>query len=47
MDKPVVIDKPFLTSKGAGTAFDFGFAIAALMCGEEKANELKRKMQYE
>ncbi len=42
----VVVDGKIITSRGAGTAADFGFAIASALCGEDKANEIKRTMQY-
>jgi 4-methyl-5(b-hydroxyethyl)-thiazole monophosphate biosynthesis len=45
-DKPVVIDGNIITSKGAGTAGDFGFALAGLLCGGDKADALRRQMLW-
>lgn len=42
----VVTDGKFITAKGAGAAADFGFELAKILCGEEKANEIKAQMQY-
>lgn len=42
----VVTDGKFITAKGAGAAADFGFELAKILCGEDKANEIKAQMQY-
>ena len=42
----VVRDGRIITSKGAGTAADFGFEIAACLVGAEKAAEVRKTMQY-
>ncbi len=38
-------DGNVITARGAGVALDFGFAIAAALCGEETAEKLRRSMQ--
>lgn len=45
-DKPVVVDGNIITAEGAGAAADFGFALAGLLYGEEKAKKLRSKMRY-
>ncbi|MDE0835244.1 MAG: hypothetical protein OSA84_02700 [Akkermansiaceae bacterium] len=35
-------DALFLTSRGAGTAVEFGLAFVELLCGEEAADEVGR-----
>ena len=42
----VVCDGHIITAKGAGRASDFGFLLAALLVGDEKALEVRRAMQY-
>jgi 4-methyl-5(b-hydroxyethyl)-thiazole monophosphate biosynthesis len=41
-DERVVRDEQLLTSRGAGTALDFGLALVALLCGEAKSAEIAR-----
>ena len=41
----VVVDGSFITAKGAGCALEFGFAIVAEVCGEEKAEAIAAAMQ--
>ena len=41
-----VCDGIFITGKGAGAAADFGFLIVELLCGADKAKELRGVMQY-
>ncbi len=36
----VVVDGTLITSRGPGTAFEFGLALVAALCGEEKAAEV-------
>lgn len=43
--EPVCRDGNILTARGAGVAPEFGFAIAAALCGEEKADCLRKSMQ--
>lgn len=40
-------DGNFITSRGMGTAFDFGLAIVEHICGKEKRDELARITIYE
>ncbi len=43
---PVEIDGHVVTSRGMGTAVDFGLAIVGIFCGQEKADGLARKIVY-
>ncbi|MCM1111978.1 MAG: DJ-1/PfpI family protein [Muribaculum sp.] len=43
---PVEIDGNVVTSRGMGTAIDFGLAVAELFCGQEKAQELAAGIVY-
>lgn len=45
-DGPVEIDGNVVTSRGMGTAIDFGLAVAGLFCGEEKVKELAKGIVY-
>ena len=45
-DRAVVVDGSVVTSAGAGTAFEFGLALAGLLAGEETAQSLAQKMVY-
>lgn len=42
----VVLDGNIITAKGAGRASDFGFLLAGILAGGEKALEIRRAMQY-
>ena len=42
---PVECDGRVITSRGAGTALLFGRALAAALCGEEKADKAYRALQ--
>ncbi len=42
----VVCDGNVITAKGAGYASEFGFLLAGLLCGGEKAKEVRKAMQY-
>lgn len=41
-----VVDGKIITGKGAGAASDFGFAMLALLKGQETADKIKETMQY-
>ena len=42
---PVNIDGKIITARGAGVAVDFGLALAETLCGEAKADKIKRSLQ--
>lgn len=44
---PVVISDKVITSKGAGTAHLFGFALLSLLKNDEEAEKLRKSMMYE
>jgi protein deglycase len=44
--KCVITDENITTSKGPGTAVDFGLELVRILKGEKKRNELARSMQY-
>lgn len=46
-EEKTVLSGNVLTSRGAGTAFDFGLRLLALLKGEKIARELARAMCYE
>lgn len=43
---PVEVSGNVITSRGMGTAIDFGLAILGIFCGEEKADELAKGIVY-
>lgn len=43
---PVEISDHVITSRGMGTAIDFGLAIAGVLCGEEKAQKMAETIVY-
>ncbi len=45
--EPVVVDGKLITSRGAGTANQFAFALAEALCGKEEAATLKAAVQWE
>lgn len=45
--EPVVIDGKFITSRGLGTAIDFGLTLTALLKGKEEADSIARKIVYD
>lgn len=40
----VVMDGGVITSRGAGTALDFGLALVRELCGQEKADEIAKSI---
>jgi 4-methyl-5(b-hydroxyethyl)-thiazole monophosphate biosynthesis len=44
--EPVCVDGNIITAKGAGTSLEFGYKLAELLCGREKALSLAQSMQY-
>jgi len=47
VSEPVVADGNTITSKGAGTANHFAFALVASLLGQERADSLKAALQWE
>ncbi|MBR1749597.1 MAG: DJ-1/PfpI family protein [Ruminococcus sp.] len=45
MPKLVIHDGIFITGKGPGAAFKFGFKLAELLCGKEKSLAVETNMQ--
>ena len=43
-DERVVVDGHCVTSRGPGTALEFALQLVALLCGEDKANEVAAPM---
>jgi 4-methyl-5(b-hydroxyethyl)-thiazole monophosphate biosynthesis len=43
---PVEVDGNVITSRGMGTAIDFGLAVAEIFCGREKTEELAKSIVY-
>ena len=41
----VVVDGRVITARGMGVAMEFGLALVALLCGEQKATELRAATQ--
>lgn len=44
-DDPVVIDGKVVTSRGAGTAMEFGLALVELLAGAEVRRQLEERLQ--
>ena len=42
----VVVDKNVTTSRGMGTAMDFGLSLIAQLMGQEKADEIAESVVY-
>jgi protein deglycase len=47
LGEKVVEDGPLVTSRGAGTALEFGLALVARLCGREAAEEVARAVMME
>lgn len=47
LDVPVAQDGNIITSKGAGTAFQFAFALAEALCSSDRAEHLKAGIQWQ
>ena len=45
-DKSVVVDGGFITARGAGAAFRFGFTLLATLRGAQVADEVAHAIQY-
>ncbi len=45
-EENVEVDGHVVTSRGMGTATDFGLAIGAIFCGQDKAEEIKKQVVY-
>ena len=45
--EPVVVDGRYITSRGLGTAIDFGLTLTELLKGKEEADSIARKIVYE
>jgi 4-methyl-5(b-hydroxyethyl)-thiazole monophosphate biosynthesis len=46
LDVPVVVSGNIITSKGAGTATEFGFCLLSLLAGSATAEDIKGKMKF-
>ena len=46
MKEPVAVSEHVTTSRGLGTALDFGLAIVERYCGKEKADEIATAVVY-
>ncbi|MBQ9913141.1 MAG: DJ-1/PfpI family protein [Clostridia bacterium] len=44
-EKYVVRDGNIITAKGAGVAIDFGLEIVSAVCGQDKADEIRKAIQ--
>ena len=44
---PVCVDGNIVTSRGLGTAAEFGFCLLELLQGKEKAEEIKKSIVYQ
>lgn len=45
--EPVVVDGNIVTSRGLGTAMEFGFKLLELLEGKEKENQIKKAIIYQ
>ena len=46
VQEPVSVDGHIITSRGMGTAIPFALKLTALLCGEEKADEISRSILF-
>jgi len=46
LDEPVVNDGNVVTSRGAGTALDFGLELVARLVGEERADQIAQSIHF-
>lgn len=46
VDEDVVIDGPIITSRAAGTAYDFGLALVSLLTSPTKSEEVRYGIKY-
>ena len=46
VQEPVSVDGHIITSRGMGTAIPFALKLTALLCGEEKADEISRSIIF-
>lgn len=46
IDGQVAADGTVITARGAGAAAEFGFTLVSMLAGAEKADSLRREMQY-
>ena len=46
VDAHVVVDGPFVTARAAGSAYEFGFTLAALLASPEKSEEVRHGIHY-
>lgn len=44
---PVVVDGNIVTSRGLGTAMEFGFRLLEILVSKEKADEIKEAIIYQ
>ena len=46
VNEDVVVDDRIITSRAAGTAYDFGFALVSLLASPSKSEEVRHGIQY-
>ena len=46
LEEPVVASKNIITSRGAGTAAEFGFCLLSLLAGNEVSADVREKMLF-
>ncbi len=45
-ERQVVVDGRIVTARAAGSAFEFGLCLIGLLCGPEKAEEVRHAVHY-